>query len=337
MLKAVDISFSYQDHPVLNRISFTIEKGGHLAVMGESGSGKSTLLKAVYGLLHLDNGSISWGDKPLLGPNYQLVAGEAFIKYVSQDFDLMPFTSVAENIGQFLSVFEQEQHEERIAELIALVGLEPYQDTHVKNLSGGQKQRVALARALAEEPEILLLDEPFSHIDQFKKNELREKLFPYLKEKGITVLTASHDSADVLPYTDSILVLRNGAIEDYQTTQALFNNPRNKYVASLFGAVNELPLKLLKEYAEINASILVYPHEFELSKKSGLAVTVIANYFKGNHYLVKGESQEGHEVFFQSKVAFKAGITLFLNISLQLVNQRIRQSVDSLSSKSDHS
>ena len=325
MLAVTHITFSYKDLPVLTDISFEIEKGTHLAIMGESGSGKSTLLKAIYGLLHLNQGSITWQEKPLLGPNYNLVPGESFIKYVSQDFDLMPFTTVAENIGEHLSVFEQDTHQDRIAELVQLIGLQEFASEKVKNLSGGQKQRVALARAIAQEPEILLLDEPFSNIDQFKTNELRYRLFPFLKEKGITVLTATHDSNDVLSFADNILVLKAGKVEDYQTTMQLFQRPKNKYIASLFGLVNELPLKSLKEYAELNVSILVYPHEFEISNKSGLEVYVANNHFKGNHYLIESVSENGQTVFFSHKHALKAHTKVFLNISLQLVNSRLNK------------
>jgi len=327
MLDVTNISFSYRDEPVIANVSFTLNKGQHLAIMGESGSGKSTLLKAVFGLLHLEGGTIFWNKKQVLGPNYNLVPGESFMKYVSQDFDLMPFISVAENIGEHLSVFEQETHESRIQELLELIGMVPFANEEVKNLSGGQKQRVALARALAQEPEVLLLDEPFSNIDQFKKNELRYRVFPYLKEKGITILTATHDSNDVLSFADAILVLKEGKTEDYQATQYLFKKPKNKYVASLFGTVNELPVKELKEYAELDTAILVYPHEFEISNKSGLEVYVVNNHFKGYYYLIEAVSENGQTVFFSNKNALKVHTKVFLNVSLQLVNARLKTAV----------
>jgi len=324
MLEITNISVSYNKHPVLKQVSLMLEKGQHLAVMGESGSGKSTLLKAVYGLLTVDSGTLSWNEEELLGPDYHLVPGQAFMKYVSQDFDLMPFITVAENIGQHLSVFEQETHKARIEELLKLIGMQAFADEKVKNLSVGQQQRVALARALAEEPELLLLDEPFSNIDNSKKNELRLRLFPYLKEKGIAILTATHDSDDALPFADSILVLRDGKIEDYQPTRQLFRNPKNHYVASLFGVVNELPLRLLKEYAELDTNILVYPHEFEISNKSGVEAYVVGNHFKGDHFLVEALSESGHTIYFNNKSALKIHIKVFLNVSLQLVNNRLK-------------
>ncbi|WP_313779660.1 ABC transporter ATP-binding protein [Flagellimonas onchidii] len=331
MLKVHLDSFTYDSKTTLEAISFEVAKGEHVALMGESGSGKSTLLKVIYGLLHIEGGTILWGDKPILGPNYNLIPGESFMKYLSQDFDLMPFTTVAENIGQHLSVFEREIHEQRIQELLELIELEGYAKIKVKNLSGGQQQRVALARVLAQEPEVLLLDEPFGHIDNFKRNSLRRNLFQYLKGKGITVLTASHDPNDVLPYADRTLILENGRITANQKTKRLYKNPPNYYTASLFGEVNELPIKLLKAYATIDRSILIYPHEFQLSKASGLEAQVKTSFFKGSHYLNETVPIEGTTLYFNTSKKLKPGDTVFLNVSLETINARLQveQSTDS--------
>jgi len=324
MLKVQVDSFGYQDQTILKDISFEVAKGEHLALMGESGSGKSTLLKIIYGLLHVENGSIFWGDIEALGPNFNLVPGEPYMKYLAQDFDLMPFISVEENIGQFLSVFERETHEERINELLELIEMKPFAKTKVKYLSGGQQQRVALARVLAQEPEILLLDEPFGHIDNFKRNSLRRNLFPYLKQKGITVLTASHDPNDVLPYAERTLILENGKIIANQKTKELYDTPPNYYTASLFGEVNQVPIKLLKSYSEIDKSVLIYPHEFHVSDNSGLKVEVKACYFKGSHYLNEGKAEDGTTIFFNSREKHKKGTSLFLNVSLKTINMRLQ-------------
>lgn len=323
MLTIKNISFSYQENPVLKDISFSIEKGSHLSIMGESGSGKSTLLKAIYGLLDLGDGEIFWNTHKVLGPSFNLVPGEKFMKYVAQDFDLMPFTSVTENIAEYLSVFEQENHKNRIKELLEVIEMTSFADVKVKNLSGGQQQRVALARALAQEPEVLLLDEPFSSIDQFKKNQLRHRLFPYLKEKGITVLNATHDPSDVLSFADTLLVLKNGETLAYDSILKLYQKPREKYVASLFGHVNELPISLLKEYSEVDASILIYPHEFEISASSGFEVYIVNNHFKGSHYLIEGVSENSQTIFFTNPNAIKPNAHVYLNVSLALINKRM--------------
>ncbi len=324
MLKVQVTSFGYNDQTILKDINFEVAKGEHLALMGESGSGKSTLLKIIYGLLHVEEGSIFWGETEAMGPNFNLVPGEPYMKYLAQDFDLMPFISVEENIGQFLSVFERDNHPERIAELLELIEMEDFAKTKVQFLSGGQQQRVALARVLAQEPEILLLDEPFGHIDNFKRNSLRRNLFLYLEKKGITVLTASHDPNDVLPFAKRTLIMENGQIIADQKTKKLYRTPPNYYTASLFGEVNQVPIKLLKSYAEIDRSVLVYPHEFQVSKTSGLKVEVVHSFFKGSHFLNEGKTEEGITLFFNSEDKQMAGKNVFLNVSLKTINKRLQ-------------
>lgn len=141
MLKVDNISFSYQEKPTLQNLSFTFDKGKNLAVIGESGCGKSTLLKLIYGLYDLDQGHIFWNDKEVLGPKYNLIPGMDFMKYLAQDFDLMPFITVAENVGKYLSNVYKDQKNERIAELLEIVEMPDYANVKAKNLSGGQMQR----------------------------------------------------------------------------------------------------------------------------------------------------------------------------------------------------
>lgn len=242
MLKLNQVSFAYNIKPVLQNINFQVNKGEIVSVIGASGCGKSTLLRLIYGLHHT-TGTVFWDEKQLLGPNFNIVPGEAFIKYLAQDFDLMPPLTVAENVGKHLSNMYPVKKRRRVKELLEVVEIEELAKAKAKNLSGGQMQRVALARALANEPEILLLDEPFSHIDHFRRNNLRRRLFGYLKEKKITCLIATHDSTDALSFTDKIIVLNEGKLHAIQSPENLYNNPPDKYVASLFGDVNEISLK----------------------------------------------------------------------------------------------
>ncbi|PRX56821.1 ABC transporter ATP-binding protein [Flagellimonas meridianipacifica] len=317
-------SFDYDGRLILKDIFFKVNKGEHIALMGESGSGKSTLLKIIYGLLHLKEGSIFWGEKQALGPNYNLVPGEPYMKYLSQDFDLMPFTTVEENIAEHLSVFTRETHADRITELLEMIEMKDYAKTKVKNLSGGQQQRIALAKVLAQEPEVLLLDEPFGHIDNFKRNALRYNLFPYLRNKGITVITASHDPNDVLSYCDRILVIKDGKCLANHETQLLYQNPPNFYIASLFGEVNQVPIRLLKSYAPLDTSVLIYPHEFKISKESGLKVEITKSQFRGSHFLVEGETKEGYSLRFNSNEEHDISSSVYLNISLETINLRLK-------------
>ncbi len=257
MLKVHKIQFSYQNAAILKSISFSLEKGKNLAIIGESGCGKSTLLKLIYGLHDLDAGQIFWNDIEVLGPKYHLIPGMPFMKYLAQDFDLMPFITVAENVGKYLSNFFPEDKQVRIAELLEIVEMTEYADVKAKLLSGGQMQRVALARVLALEPEVLLLDEPFSHIDNFRKNSLRRNLFAYLKEKSITCIVATHDSTDVLAFADEVAIMKQGKIIESGIPEFIYNHPKSHYIASLFGDVNEIVLQDEKwEFCKLISSFL---------------------------------------------------------------------------------
>lgn len=291
MLQVKNISFSYKKNLVLKHINFSVNTGENLAIIGESGSGKSTLLKVIYGEYDLDEGEIFWNTNQVLGPAYNLVVGYDFMKYVSQEFDLMPYTSVAENIGEFLSNFYPEEKQERVNELLEVVELTHLKNTKVKLLSGGQKQRVALARAIAKQPEIILLDEPFSHIDNFKKQSLRRNLFKYLKEKNITCIVATHDKNDVLSFADNMIVLDNNKIIASNTPQNLYKNPKTPLIASFFGEFN-----VIEPYG------IVYAHQIKVVEKSELKATVIHSYYNGNHYLIEADLN-GNVVFFENSNA----------------------------------
>lgn len=298
MLQVSDISFSYQESLVLKGVSFSLTKGKNLALIGESGCGKSTLLKLIYGLYDLDEGQIFWNDNEVLGPKYHLIPGMPFMKYLAQDFDLMPFITVAENVGKHLSNFYPEAKKARIAELLEIVEMTDYADVKAKFLSGGQMQRVALARVLALEPEVLLLDEPFSHIDNFRKNSLRRKLFGYLKEQQITCVVATHDSTDVLSFADEVAVIKDGKIIESGIPKLIYDNPRDNYVASLFGDVNEI---------EINGELkFVYPHQLKVVLNSDLKVEIVNFYFRGSHYLM--EAKYGNRIlFFENDTILEKG------------------------------
>ena len=303
MLKVKNISFSYQEKITIDSLSFELEKGSNLAIIGESGCGKSTLLKLIYGLYDLDEGHVFWNDTEVLGPKYNLIPGMDFMKYLAQDFDLMPFITVAENVGKYLSNIYPEKKKERIAELLEIVEMSEYANIKAKNLSGGQMQRVALARVLALEPEILLLDEPFSHIDNFRKNSLRRKLFGYLKEKQITTIFATHDSSDVLSFSDAVLVMKEGKIIEEGNPKEIYQNPISKYIASLFGDVNEI---------EIDGKIqFVYPNQLEVVEKSELKVEVVKSYFLGSHFLIE-TNLKNKSIFFESEKEIAGGTLIHL-------------------------
>ncbi|MEI7509593.1 MAG: ABC transporter ATP-binding protein [Flavobacterium sp.] len=306
MLIVKDIVFSYSNSVTISKNSFSILKGANLAVIGESGCGKSTLLKLLYGLYDVQEGTIFWNDIEVLGPKYNLIPGMDFMKYLAQDFDLMPFITVAENVGKYLSNRYPEEKKARIKELLAIVEMSEFAHVKAKNLSGGQMQRVALARVLALEPDVLLLDEPFSHIDNFRKNSLRRKLFAYLKEKQITTIVATHDSTDVLSFADEVMVMQSGSIIEKGTPKFVYENPKSKYIASLFGDVTELEFEGKIHYC--------YPHQLKVVEKSKLKVTILNSYFRGSHFLMEATNENG-SLFFESNHCYPRETEVFLAIS----------------------
>lgn len=306
MLQVTINSFSYSEKEILANIVFNLEKGKHLAILGESGCGKSTLLHLIYGLFNLDQGSIYWGSKRLMGPRANLIPGEPFIKLVSQEFNLMPFISVAENIASHLSRMDAQSDENRVDELLNVVDLKAFKDTLVKNLSGGQKQRVALAKALANKPELLLLDEPFSNIDAKRKNKLRRDLYEYLRLNDISCITATHDSQEALGFSDEILILKDGTTLAQGIPSAVFQNISSEYEAGFFGDVTVLPSKLFHHEASSEFEILL-PHQlFVTEERSKLKVTIKKSYFRGKDFLIQAV-WNGKDVFFEHSEKFEKG------------------------------
>ena len=310
MLELTNISFTYIDKAVINGLSFVAQQGQNIAVIGESGCGKSTLLKLIYGLYDLDSGTINYNGNPILGPKYNLIPGEDYIKYLAQNFDLMPYITVEENVGKFLSNIYRDKKKARVHELLEMVEMTEYAKVKAKYLSGGQQQRVALARVLALEPQILLLDEPFSQIDSFRKNALRRNVFQYLKEKKITCIIATHDSTDALSFSDETIVMQDGKIIAKDAPQNIYHHPKNKYVASLFGEVNEIELD--------GKTHLVYPHQLQLDSNGTLKGKVQQSYFKGSHYLIAFTSGV-QTLFFENDTWLSEGTPIAVNSSIKLL------------------
>ncbi len=321
MLNVKQLTYLHSSNAGVSGISFDLQKGEHLAVIGESGCGKSTLIKALYGLFDLDKGKIFWNGEPVLGPAYNLVPGFSKFKHLSQEFDLMPFTTTEENIQKFLSRETPIQNQQRSDELIELFDLEEVKHQKVKTLSGGQKQRVAIAQALAKPPELILLDEPFSHIDQFLKPKLRRRLFEFLKQENISCVFATHDADDVLPFSDSTMVLKSGTAIDYRPTKEVYNQPKNHYCASLFGDLNMIDAKQFNIKSNVQ-HIIVYPHEMQLVKDKGFTAKVKSSYFKGSHFLLEVVCA-AKNYYIHSETYLKKGCSINFEIDLAKIEKRL--------------
>lgn len=282
LLNVRNLYFGYTSTNLLFRnLNLSVERGKIIALAGESGCGKSTLLNIIYGLIDWQSGEIYLEDERIFGPKGNIVPGEKGMKLVSQHYDLMPYLTVKENVGKFISNTNLAEKNQTVAELLRVVGLEDFANVLPKNLSGGQQQRVAIARALSVMPKLLLLDEPFSNLDYSRKMELRERLFSYAKEHQLSVMISTHEIQEILPWTDQIVVLQEGRLVQNDSAEETFNNPYNSYVAKLLGEVNtiseeeKLLLNTSKNY--------FFPHKIHL-QENGLEAEVLESRFAGNHY-----------------------------------------------------
>ena len=282
LLTVRNLYFGYSSvNPLFRNLNLSVEKGRIIALAGESGCGKSTLLNIIYGLIDWQSGEIFLEDEKLYGPKGNIVPGEKGLKLVSQHYDLMPYLTVAENVGKFISNINLAEKRKKVHELLEVVGLENYANVLPKNLSGGQQQRVAIARALSVMPKLLLLDEPFSNLDYSRKMELREKLFNYVKEHELSVIISTHEIQEILPWIDQIVVLQEGRLIQNDSAEETFKNPYNSYVAKLLGEVNTITDEQ-KYQLQISRNHF-FPHQIILDE-NGKEATVSDSRFAGNHF-----------------------------------------------------
>jgi sulfate transport system ATP-binding protein len=229
-------------HAALGSVSFTLPRGGFLALLGPSGSGKTTLLRLLGGLEHADGGAVTYEGQDWLGvPARERRAGLVF-----QHYALFRHMRVADNIAFGLRVRPRRERPRRaeiarrVDELLALVQLEGLGDRYPNQLSGGQRQRVALARALAIEPKLLLLDEPFGALDAKVRKDLRRWLRHLHDRLGLTTIFVTHDQEEALDLADNVAVMNEGRIEQIDTPQNVYSQPKTAFVAEFLGGSNRL-------------------------------------------------------------------------------------------------
>ena len=246
MLELTNIykKFPLMETYAVENTSFSLQKGETLALLGESGSGKTTLLRMIAGLEKPTKGSITLQNKLVFNDSDSI-----FIKpekrnvgLFFQHYALFPHLTVFENIAYGLSnkYYNKSQKRERVIEMLNLVELPNYEKRFAHELSGGQQQRIALARALAPKPKLLLLDEPFSNLDEQLKGEVRQQIKAILEKTQTTTILVTHDLQDALSLADKLAVMRNGKIEQLDSPQKLYQNPTTEYVATLFGEIQEV-------------------------------------------------------------------------------------------------
>jgi len=216
---------------VVHDFSLSLEQGHIGCLLGASGCGKTTILRAVAGFEPLRTGSIRLGGIALSQPGYMVEPENRNVGMMFQDYALFPHLTVEKNIAFGLRKHGKAERARRVGELLELVGLEGSEKRYPHELSGGQQQRVALARALAPEPELLLLDEPFSNLDVDMRERLAFEVRDILKKTGHTALLVTHNQAEAFAIADRIGILKDGAMMQWDTPHGLHHHPSNAFVA----------------------------------------------------------------------------------------------------------
>jgi len=225
----------YGDTRVIQDLDLTVYDGELLTLLGPSGCGKTTTLRLIAGLERINGGVVRLRGEQVADIDHSRAPEERDVGVVFQEFALFPHETAAENIGFGLKDRPERDREDRVEELLELVGLTEHRDQYPEELSGGQQQRVALARSLAPEPSVLLLDEPFSNLDVDLRVEMRQEVRRILKEAGVTAISVTHDQEEAMSISDRIAVMRSGRVEQVGTPEEVFQQPESRFVASFLG------------------------------------------------------------------------------------------------------
>jgi iron(III) transport system ATP-binding protein len=218
-----------------------------LTLLGPSGCGKTTTLRCIAGLETPENGDIIIDGKPMRSEGF-VHASQRGIGMVFQNYAVWPHMKVFNNIayGLKLKKVPRKDIQERVIEVLELVGLEGLGERYPSQLSGGQQQRVALARALVGNPKVLLLDEPLSNLDAKLREKMRFEIKSLVKRMGITAVYVTHDQAEAMVISDRIAIMDSGDIVQVGTAQDIYKNPANKFVADFIGTMNFIPGKVVE-------------------------------------------------------------------------------------------
>jgi len=227
---------AFRDTAVLRGLDLEIERGSLAAILGPSGSGKTTLLRVIAGLDRADRGQVSLAGEVVDNGRHFVRPERRRVGYVPQEASLFPHLTVEQNVG--FGITRPARRGARVSGLLEMVGLGGLGGRYPHELSGGQQQRVALARALAIDPQLLLLDEPFSALDPSLRASVREEVRGILAATGITTLLVTHDQEEALSVADQVAVLRDGRVAQFGTPQQLYSDPIDVEMARFLGDAN---------------------------------------------------------------------------------------------------
>jgi len=275
MLKIENLSIRYE-REILNNINFSLERGSVIGIVGANGEGKSSLLRVISGFQDASEGDVFWNDKRVQGPAYRLVPGHDDIQLVNQDFHLDLFHTVEENVRNAMLYLTKELQDSFSKELLDLVNLTDLGKQQARYLSGGEKQRLAIARALASEPDVILLDEPFSHLDAHLKLKLGVYLQELAKVRELLVILVSHDGADIMEWCQQVIFIAEKGIARIASPKDFYFEPTNEYEALFFGEVNKAKVD--------GREVLFRPTEYRKNKTLGVKAQLISTQFCGFYY-----------------------------------------------------
>lgn len=306
---------NYGDTAVVKGVSFGLKRGEIGSLLGPSGCGKTTLLRAIAGFEDPSSGMVLINGKRVNTPNHPVPAEKREIGMVFQEHALFPHLTVADNIGFGLSRWPRDDRQQRVKELLQMIGLKGYGQSHPHQLSGGQQQRVALGRALAPRPKLLLLDEPFSSLDVELRTSLARELRDILKQEQTTALLVTHDQNEAFAMADQIGVINKGEIEQWDSAYNLYHAPKTRFVADFVGEGVLLPGELDQQRrvhteigtASIAASslinierveVLIRPDDILLAEdgQSSFTAEIIDKAFRGAEYLYTLKLPSGHKL-----------------------------------------
>jgi iron(III) transport system ATP-binding protein len=232
---------AYDHREVVRGLSFALERGAIGCLLGQSGCGKTTALRCIAGFEPVTRGEIRLGGALVSAPGIMVPPEKRRIGMVFQDYALFPHLSVAENIAFGLHGVARDARGRRVAELVDAVGLGGHAHRYPHELSGGQQQRVALARALAPEPELLLLDEPFSNLDVEMRERLGAEVRDIIKRTRTTAVLVTHDQQEAFSIADEIGIMHEGRIVQWDSAYNLYHRPANRFIADFVGQGVFLP------------------------------------------------------------------------------------------------
>ena len=284
------VKFFDSKYPIIKDLSFSVKKGQLISFLGESGSGKTTFLKCIAGLEKINSGSISLNSKYLNNKDIFIKPQSRKIGFVFQDYPLFPHLNLEANITFNL----EKKYHSKLDYILKLTGLQFLVDRYPHELSGGEQQRACIARALIREPELLLLDEPFSNLDSAIKESVKEEIFKIVKETNTTTILVTHDINDAMNISDKILIFKAGILQQYDNPVKMYCEPANCYCAEILGDMNKLFID--------NETYYVRPENIRLvNKKSNYKVFVEKCLFQGKEYRIKGRLDKEIWHFFSTK------------------------------------